>query len=226
MSNSITTQTQRIPGGGQPADAPSRVSQRPANADNITSVRTIATELAKNNVTLTGRTNPNQDRKVYAKEVQPIIEQENAIATCEKITQKPGISPNAKAVYQHIGGTLRILKEKIGNDFSPENIYAALISALKGRTDLSALGGTGTVGMYSKDIDGSEFMWDSVNNKNATMLSEQGKSAPDAWGWQENKLTGEWLRVPKAPGQEECLAKCRGANMTPFASLEEAEKNA
>ena len=197
--NANPTQTQQIL-GGQQEDATSDGTKNSVSTTGI-----VADAKAKlNKFTLTGQTNPNQNKKVYAKEIQPIVEQENAIKACERTTQQPGISPEAKAVYQHVGDTLEMVKQKCDGNYSPQNIGAGFTSALKGRTDLSALGGTGTVGGFDENDDGTG--WRPVDPKYST----HGLAAPNAWT--KNPITGKW-DVPVDVGQKQCLAALENANI-------------
>lgn len=66
------------------------------------------------------------------------------------------------------------------------------------------------VGMYHKDIDGSEFIWDPVEKKEITVKSEQGNPAPGPWT--KNPITEEW-DVPVDVGQKQCFASLKNAGI-------------
>ena len=128
----------------------------------------------------------------------------SAIEACNRITQQPGISPEAKAVYQRLGDILKEAFPQTNGDFSADHIATALSSALKTRTNLSTAGGTGTVGMYHPDADGTE------GGANQTRTTH-GVPAPNAW--EKNESTGEW-DVPVDLGQKQCLTSLGKAGIS------------
>lgn len=195
--------------GDQPID-PQRVIYTQPTGPSIAS-RIAA--LAKAGMSLTDKTNPTRRTVTQTSpEIQSAKGQlSSAVAGCDRTAQQSGISPEAKAVYQRLSNILQIAKKKIGDDFSADNIATALSSALKARTDLSTAGGTGTVGMYHGNIDGSEYR--ELDGKNVTVRTRQGYAAPDAWGeWIEDP-NGQWIRPRIAEGQEKCIEKCKRAHV-------------
>ena len=120
----------------------------------------------------------------------------SAIEACDRTAKQSGISPEAKAVYRRLGNILKVITKDIGGDFSSQSIGVALSSALKVRSELSTLGGTGTVGIFDEEIDGSEYKV-GIGQKR----TDQGYPATKP---------------------EECYARCVATDLPSYSSSEKA----
>ena len=173
-------------------------------------IASIKLELAKAGLDLTGKASATRRTGTQTSpEIQSAKRQlSSAVAGCDRTAQQSGISPESKAVYRRLSNILQIAKKKIGDDFSADNIATALSSALKARTDLSTAGGTGEVGMYDPDADGTE-------KQGTNKRTERGVEAPYAW---RKNSAGEY--DPVEEGQKECLTSLGKAGISAVVGAE------